>query len=182
MNKRTFFDKVRGPIFGGSISADQVQGTEALLDACLAEGVTDPRQIAYVLATAWHETAHTMQPIAEYGKGRGRKYGVPGHNHGQVPYGRGFVQTTWDVNYERTDRELKLGGALLNNYDLLLTDVGMAAKAAVLGMKEGWYTGKKLGEYFASVTDWVNARKIINGLDRAEKIANYGRIFYGALT
>lgn len=182
MDRKAFFDKLRTPLFGGSISADQVQGVEALLDACEAEGVTDSHAVAYVLATVWHETAHTMQPIAEYGKGKGRKYGVPGRNGGQIPYGRGFVQTTWDENYERTDRELGLNGQLIANYNLLLTDVSMAAKAAVEGMKEGWYTGKKLSDYFHSgAADYVNARKIINGLDRADKIAGYARLIYGAM-
>ena len=33
-------------------------------------------QGAYILATTWHETATTMLPIAEYGKGGGRPYGT----------------------------------------------------------------------------------------------------------
>ena len=54
-----------------------------------------------------------MQPIAEYGKGKGRKYGVPGRNRGQVAYGRGYVQLTWDDNYERADKEIGAGGRQL---------------------------------------------------------------------
>jgi hypothetical protein len=161
------------------LSQPQVNGINALLDASQAFAVDE---IAYILATAYHETATTMQPIAEYGKGRGRKYGVPGRNSGQVPYGRGFVQTTWDVNYERTDRELGLGGRLIANYNLLLTDAAMAAQAAVRGMVEGWYTGKRLADYFGGgKCDYVGARKIINGTDKAEKIASYAVAFARAL-
>lgn len=182
MDRGHFFDAVRDSMFGGSLSQAQVEGTEALLDACGALQVADQRMVAYVLATAYHETAKTMQPIAEYGKGKGRKYGVPGRNGGQVPYGRGFVQTTWDDNYERTDRELGLNGRLIANYNLLLTDTDMAAKAAVRGMAEGWYTGKKLRDYFTPTSsDWVNARRIINGTDRAQTIAGYGKLFNTAL-
>ncbi|MGO7750497.1 hypothetical protein E0H65_22510 [Rhizobium leguminosarum bv. viciae] len=180
MNRQNFYAALRGSaLFPRGLSQGQLRGFEALLDASGALAVDE---CAYVLATAYHETATTMQPIAEYGKGRGRKYGVPGRNGGQVPYGRGFVQTTWDVNYERTDHELGLGGALIRNYDLMLTDYGMAAKAAVLGMVEGWYTNKKLADYFAGgKCDYVGARRIINGTDKAEKIAGYAAFFAKAL-
>lgn len=182
MDRSHFYDAVRASLFGGSLSQTEVIGMEALLDACAALQVADQRMVAYILATAFHETARTMQPIAEYGKGKGRKYGVPGRNGGQVPYGRGFVQTTWDANYERTDKELGLGGRLITDYNLLLTDIGMAAKAAVLGMVEGWYTGKKLRDYFtASSSDWTNARRIINGTDKAQAIAGYAKLFDSAL-
>jgi hypothetical protein len=133
-------------------------------------------EMAYVLATAYWETARTMNPIAEYGKGRGRAYGVPGRNRGQIPYGRGFVQTTWDGNYERTDKELGLGGRLVRNYDLLLTDAKIAADAAISGMIEGWYTGKKLSDYITlKKSDFLNARRIINGTDRAKEIADLAK-------
>jgi hypothetical protein len=179
MTRSQFFASVRTSLFGGSLTTPQVKGMEALLDA--AQSLADD-EIAYILATAFHETAETMQPIAEYGRGKGRKYGLPGRNRGQIPYGRGFVQTTWDINYERTDRELGLGGKLIANYDLMLSDVAMAAKAAVRGMVEGWYTGKKLADYFdGGKCDFALARKIINGTDKAEKIGGYARLFLKAI-
>lgn len=179
MDRAEFFAAVRLSLFGGRLSTAQVKGMNALLAASAGLAAAE---VAYILATAYHETARTMQPIAEYGKGRGLKYGVPGRNGGQIPYGRGFVQTTWDVNYERTDRELGLGGRLVANYDLLLTDMDVAAKAAVRGMVEGWYTGKKLADYFAGgKCDFVGARRIINGTDKSEKIAAYARLFLVAL-
>lgn len=179
MNTAKFFAAVSSSLFGGRLSQPQVDGINALLAA--SEGLP-PAQVAYVLATAFHETARTMQPIAEYGHGKGRAYGKPGRNGGQIPYGRGFVQTTWDANYERTDKELGLGGRLIANYDLLLSDTGLAAQAAVRGMVEGWYTGKKLSDYFGARNDAVNARRIINGTDKAQTIAGYWSAFYRALT
>lgn len=149
--------------------------TRALIDECRRQGLLR-NQAAYVLATAFWETARTMKPIAEYGKGKGHKYGKPGRNNKQVPYGRGFVQTTWDENYEKTDRELGLKGALIKNYNLLLTDANMAAKAAVTGMREGWYTGKKLSDYITlAKSDFPNARRIINKMDKAAEIAKLAR-------
>lgn len=71
---------------------------------------------------------------------------------------------------------------LLNNPDLALKD-DIAAQIMVKGMTKGIFTGVNLDRYFyAERTDWVNARKIINGLDMAEKIAGYAKIFYRGLT
>ncbi|MCM2293783.1 hypothetical protein NAC44_15760 [Allorhizobium sp. BGMRC 0089] len=178
MNDANMFAALRAPLFSGRLAQPQVDGIHALLAETRAQSLS-LHQTAYVLATAYHETAKTMQPIAEYGKGKGRPYGVPGRNHGQIAYGRGFVQTTWDRNYERTDRELGLNGRLIADYDLLLTDIDLAAKAAVTGMVQGWYTGKKLADYIGDDRcDFVNARRIINGIDRAELIAGYAHAFF----
>src|SRR4051794_28194747 len=68
----------------------------------------DLRWLAYALATTFHETAATMLPIAEYGYGAGRPYGVSDFETDQTYYGRGFVQLTWRDNYARADRELDL--------------------------------------------------------------------------
>jgi hypothetical protein len=56
--------------------------------------------LAYELATTIHETASTMWPIEEYGKGKGMPYGVPDPVTGETYYGRGFVQLTWKDNYK----------------------------------------------------------------------------------
>jgi len=179
MNRASFFASVRKDIFNGKLSQSQVMG----LDALLEEYEKDPfdlRWMAYMLATAYHETAATMQPIAEYGKGKGRKYGVPG-KYGQVPYGRGWVQLTWDFNYEKADEELNLDGALLKNFDLAL-DLHIATRILFRGMFEGWFTAKKLSDYFrGEKADWANARRIINGLDRAADIADLGKKFLKAI-
>jgi len=179
INRETFFAYARRAPFGGSLSQKQVDGCNILLDA--TEGLP-PEHRAYILATAFHEVGRNMQPIAEIGRGRGRKYGVPGRNRGQIPYGRGYAQLTWDDNYERADRELGLNGALIRNYDLALRP-DIAAKIIVRGMSEGWFTGKKLSDYFnGSKSDPVNARRIVNGTDKAKLIAGYYEAFLGAIS
>lgn len=181
MNRTVFFDRVRAKPFGGSLTQKQVEGLTAKLDAAAKYGVTDVRHLAYCLATSFHETARTMQPVAEYGRGKGREYGKPGRNGGQIAYGRGDVQLTWDDNYERADRELGLNGALLKNFDLALKP-DIAAAIMFRGMAEGWFTGKKLGDYFSGTKDDpVGARRIINGTDKASTIAGYHRDFLAAL-
>lgn len=180
MDRAKFFAPVRSSLFSGSLSQKQVDGTDALLDESEKRNVP-LKHVAYVLATAYHETAHTMQPIAEYGKGKSRPYGAPG-KHGQAQYGRGYVQLTWDANYERADKELGLNGALLKDFDLALKP-DIAAAILFSGMAEGWFTGKKLSDYISDAkADYVGARRIVNGTDKAEMIAGYARSFEGALT
>jgi putative chitinase len=172
MNREAFFNSVRSDF--GKLKQPQVDGFNVLLDAWAGR---DPRFTAYALATAWHETAKTMQPIREYGKGKGKKYGVP--VNGQVYYGRGYVQLTWHENYAKA--KSKLGVDFVGKPDLVMQPKHAAA-IMVRGMTEGWFTGKKLSTYFNKTKDDpVQARKIINGLDKAELIADYHRKFLAAV-
>jgi len=173
MTRALFYRAVR-PIFGGALSQQQVDGIEALLAA--TEGLPMPHR-AYLLATAKHETADTMQPIAEYGKGKGKPYGKPGR-YGQAQYGRGYVQLTWDDNYARADKALGLNGAMLKDFNLAMQPT-IAAKILVRGCSEGWFTGKKLADYLPG--DYRGARRVVNGLDKADLIAGYAREFEAAL-
>jgi len=138
--------------------------------------------LAYGLATAWHEAR--MKPIEEWGRGKGLPYGKPGRNGGQVPYGRGLVQLTHDTNYERADAELGLGGTLIANYTRAL-EPDIAVKVLVHGMAAGWFTGKALGNYIGTglgvLPEFMAARRIINGNDRAALVAGYAVRFQDAL-
>jgi hypothetical protein len=50
-------------------------------------------------------------------------------------------------------------------------------------MTRGIFTGKKLDDYFnAKTDDWINARRIINGTDRASLVADYGHEYYAAIS
>ncbi len=58
----------------------------------------------------------------------------------------------------------------------------VAATILIEGMRLGGFTGRRLDHYFsAEKAEWVGARRIINGNDRAELVAGYGRIFHAAL-
>lgn len=177
-----FFARLRAtkPL-GPTLTDKEVGGCQAIVAACRG---WQAAWVAYALATAFHETAGTMQPIREYGRGKGRKYGVAG-KHGQVAYGRGYVQLTWDGNYQRADDELVLGGRLTRDYDLAL-DPAIAAQIMVRGMAEGWFTAKKLADYLApdklgNRAQFKEARRIINGTDKADLIAGYALSFQDAL-
>jgi putative chitinase len=169
IDRRKFFDGVRANPFGGSMRQGQVDGCNTLIAAWEARSdMGDPRWLAYMLATAKWETAHTMQPIEEYAKGRGRPYGVPTQD-GRVFYGRGYVQLTWATNYARM---AALTGVDLVHHPELALEPRLAALIMFEGMKGGLFTGVGLPTFFNSQRDDpIGARRIINGMDHAEDIA-----------
>ena len=129
------------------------------------------RQVAYMLATAKHETANTFAPIEEYGKGKGLPYGQPDPVTGLVYFGRGYVQLTWARNYKSMGKALNL--PLFLHPDLALR-YDVAYKIMSYGMTHGTFTGVALRRYInEGKTDYQNARKIINGTDKADLIAGY---------
>lgn len=133
-------------------------------------------QLAYVLATAWGETNYTVKPVREaYWLSEGwRKRNLTRY---YPYYGRGYPQLTWDFNYKKADDKLGLGGTLLNNPDRAL-ETDIAVKIAIHGMTEGWFAGKKLSDYITlQSSDFVNARRIINGTDRKHDYAAYAEAY-----
>jgi putative chitinase len=75
-----------------------------------------------------------------------------------------------------------IGVDFVNHPDLAL-ELDNATNIMFIGMIKGLFTSKSLSDYFNQTTeDWVNARKIINGLDKAQAIAMYGHNFYSALS
>lgn len=184
MDRAAFYEGIR-PIFGGSLSQRQVDGIEALLAATEGLHVTHR---AYLLATAKHETAHTMQPITEFGgKLYFNKYDTgklaealgnspAADGDGYLYRGRGYVQITGRANYGRAAAALGLD--LVRNPDLALQPT-VAAQILVRGCSEGWFTGRKLSDFLPG--DYYGARRVVNGLDRADVIAKYAQVFGTAL-
>lgn len=207
-DEAAFFDVVRGDAgeLWPKMLTPQFEGCKVILGAMA--GAMPASWAAYSLATTYHETAYTMQPIRERGSGDGpdadpwddylEKYdtGKLAERLGNTPEadgdgvlyaGRGYVQLTGRRNYrfatERL-RELGLEVDLIADPDAALrTDV--ASQVLVRGMIEGWFTGKKLRDYIPaapSLAHFTNARRIINGTDRAALIAGYAVKFHAALT
>lgn len=176
INRPAFFASIRASLFRGRLSQSQVAGMERLLTAWEAEYADKPDAwLAYCLATSYHETAHTMQPVREHGRGAGKPYGKRvGSN---VYYGRGDVQLTWEHNYERAGR--LLGVDLVGKPDLAL-DPAVSARVLFRGMMEGWFTTRKLADY-GTPLDFVKARQIVNGMDKARLIAGYAEAFAAAI-
>lgn len=159
--------------FLGKLSAEQQANANLILNECESYSLL-PSHIAYILATAWHESK--FKPIEEIGKGKGKPYGskikYTGKAYGtpdKLYYGRGFVQLTWYELYEKFGKLLKLD--LLNHPELALVPEH-AVRILVYGMINGLFTGAKLSRFVNSkYIDFINARKVINGLDKAVLIA-----------
>ncbi|AYG66744.1 MULTISPECIES: hypothetical protein [unclassified Rhizobium] len=206
MNHAKFFATVRSSLFGGRLSTNQVNGTEAILAALETQPV-DPRWLAYMLATTYHETDHTMCAISEnlnYSAGglqatfpkyfnieqaaaysrqprriANRAYanrmgnGDEGSDDGWRYRGRGLVQITGRDNYAKY--------GIADDPDMAL-DARKAVEILFDGMINGRFTGKKLADYFsATSSDWIGARRIINGKDRAADIAKLAKKFAAAI-
>lgn len=189
MDDTAFFNAVRSSLFGGRLTQDQVDGIKVILKVWNQLGDGDDRKLAYILGTAFHETAHTMQPVRETlakTDAKAKEILTKAWRAGKLPwvskdywssgfFGRGFVQLTWRHNYEKAGK--KLGIDLVNDPSLALQS-SIAAHILIRGMLEGWFTGKKLSDYIKpGSTDYKNARRVVNGTDRADMIAGYAEKF-----
>jgi len=195
-NRKTFFTEYRAEF--GILSQKQVEGLETLL-VCFEQdqNINIINYMAYMFATIKHETADSFHPISEYGgktyfnrydpvladtvtrRATAKRNGNTAQGDGYKYRGRGFVQITWKNNYK------KLGDVL--GYDLV-SDPDKALHPSVAynimsyGMRRGIFTGKKLSDYiFEDNADYKNARRIINGLDKADTITRYAEKFESIL-
>lgn len=176
----SFFKQYREQFKPKILTASQVEGIETLLEFIKDDAeLTDRRHIAYLLATVKHECADQFKPIEEFASGEkyeGRK-DLGNINPGDGPRykGRGYVQITGRANYRRFG--LLLGVALEDSPKLAL-DPATSYQIASLGMRHGLFTGKSLSSFIhGDHTDFRNARRIINGLDRADKIMGHAENF-----
>ena len=126
-----------------------------------------------------------MEPIPEYGEGAGHEYGEPCGPYGQVYYGRGYVQLTWEENYIKGEQILADKYSVecpMHQYAHRMLEHEPAALVLFDGSIDGWFCGVGLPDYFNATTDDpINARRVINGTDKAELIAGYHRSFLAAL-
>jgi putative chitinase len=195
-SKAAFFATCRLGVMGPTLDPDEVSGAERILDAMAGCPIA---WTAYALATAWHETAHTMQPIKEFGgpayftrmydiRGnrpeKARAMGNTAPGDGALYAGRGYVQLTWKSNYAKAAK--RTGYPLVGNPDLAMRP-DIAAIIMRCGMEEGWFTNKALSHFLpkagpASNRQFFEARRIINGRDKAELIAGYAEGFQEALS
>lgn len=161
-----------------TLNAEQVDSVGHIVNSFQRHGDGDPAKLVYILATAWHESM--LRPIKEYRAAEGSalrdrqdRYWLSGF------YGRGFVQLTWESNYRKMGNYL--GVDLVSNPDLALNPI-YAAEILVYGMYQGSFTGKRLSDYINAIKkDYWNARRIVNGTDRAALISRHAQEIEKAL-
>ena len=166
--------------FGSIKDVQTVTNLKLIIDTSEIYGAST-NQLAYILATAYHETAHDFFPRYEFGKLEYfvRRYWLNskvakmlGNESAEEAFkyrGRGLVQVTGETNYE------KFG--IADNPDKAL-EIGTAIEIIYKGMLGGIFTGAKLSRYVSTNSfNFVEARRVINGTDKAQLIAEYAEKF-----
>ncbi len=176
MDLKKFFDAIRNDV---NLTTQNVQGTTKVIEY-LVKVEENVQQAAYILATAWWETGQTMMPVKEayWLSEDWRKKNLRYYPY----YGRGYVQLTWDYNYKKASDYFKVD--FVKKPDLVM-DVQYALPILIVGMNEGWFTGKKLDSYIDKTdetdsedySEYKNARRIVNGTDKADTIAKLALAF-----
>jgi putative chitinase len=157
------------------INSQQADSIRAIVSAFNKYGDGDARKLAYILALAYHESR--LKPIREI---RAKEYSevwyIQNAYWSTGYYGRGFVQITWKGNYAKMSKIV--GIDLVQNPDRAL-EPNVAAKIMVVGMMEGLFTGKRLGNYINTErADYYNARRTVGAImvagdDTAQRIVNH---------
>lgn len=202
INRKRFFDCVRRNPFGGRLGPKQVEGMCLLLDTqeTLFPALCDD-DLAYCLATAYHETGATMQPVLERGGPAyfTRMYDITGNRprvarelgnltpgDGAKYPGMGYVQSTGRANARRARAVIRevLGEDIdFETSPKRLMEPKYAAALLFYGAIAGVWTGKKLSDYIGpGKRDFVAARRVVNRTDKATLIAGYAEAFLAALT
>jgi len=162
----------------GRENAANLRALAGMLDADPA--MTDRRWRAYALATARTEAGRDFAIRAERGPHEyfekyepdtpiGERLGNTEPGDGYRYRGRGYVQITGRTNYRQFSALLEID--LLSDPDQALV-AEVAYRILSAGMTKGRFTGRSLAQYIDGKScDYRGARKIINGLDRADQIA-----------
>lgn len=198
-----FYDWLRGnKMLGPKISADEFTGCNTIINACHMAG-WGVSWVAYALATAYHETAHTMMPIKERGgeayfhrmydirgarPAKAKELGNLSPGDGAKYAGRGYPQTTGKSNYAKATKALR---ALGFDIDLVaepdrMMEPAVAAATMISGMEGGWFTGRDLADDLprkgpGTLRQFFLSRDIINGTDKDDEIAAYAIDFQSGL-
>lgn len=188
-------EAVRAAMPGSTLTAKQVDNVRRIARSFAAHGDGDPRSLAYILATAVHESR--LLPVREtfaatdegavksldaWAAKTGRKgprYWARDAN-GHAYYGRGFVQLTHRENYIRMGKAL--GVDLVSDPDRVMQP-DLAADILVLGMVRGLFVpaAGPLLPYLAR-DDLKGARSTVNRNDKWDLIAGYYRAILGELS
>lgn len=203
---QAFFNSFRDSLFSGNLKQSQVDGLNDILNAsknlpirhrayvlatayhetglAMSPNVenlnyTNASRIRAVWPSRFPSVA-AAQPYVRNPNGlankvyNGRLGNRPGTDDGWNYRGRGQVHLTGLDNYAKAGK--LLGIDLVSSPDLALRR-DISSKILASGMEHGWFTGKRLTDYY----EYVDMRRVVNGTDQAEKIASYAMKFEAAL-
>ncbi len=192
----SFFDLIR-PHFSGKLSQSQVDGINLIIAGWALYGDGNTNKLSDCLATVKLETGGAMVPVYERGpvsyfdkyepgSAIGANLGNTRKGDGYKYRGRGLVQVTGRRNYQYWSNRLKVD--LLGKPDLALQD-DIAVRILIEGMLLGSFTGKGLAAYIDDVDEsddedlqeYIEARRVVNGKDKAEEIGKSALLFEYAL-
>lgn len=176
INKKIFFDQYRKVLDKDKkLTQKEVDNIDLFLDMVNHQrGFFSITDWAYTFATVFHETAFTFACVEE-GLGKTDKWRKENLKDYYPFYGRGYVQLTWEANYSKFG---KLLGIDLVKHPELALDPEISFKILIIGLREGLFTGKSLSRYYVDgKPDFVRMRKVVNGTDKAEQIAEYAEQF-----
>lgn len=167
----------------GSLTGDAL--ARAIIQESLKQGVTQAEQIAYIIGTVQRESDMGRVMVEQgsrsyfnYLEGR-TNIGNTSPGDGYKYRGRGYIQLTGKLNYQRWSKKLAID--LVNQPDLA-ADPKYALPILIISMRDGITTGKKLSDYIRpGNVDFTSARKIVNGTDKAALIAGYARSWLSKL-
>jgi ribosomal protein S15P/S13E len=200
INRKKFFDTYRSNF--GKLTQPLVDNLNFWLSKLETGRFKLPRQMGYMLATGYLETAYSFAPVVEgyylklsdfarlktlykYYSENNRSAlrtifpNVKKDGNGKIidfgkTYeGRGDVQITHDFNYDKFGIKDTPEKALEPETAFMIMEKGMA---------NGMFTGHKLQDHInENKNDTKNARRVINGLNEWKRIANYADIFTSAI-
>jgi predicted chitinase len=178
-----------------------------LLDAARAGGMTHVRRMAYLLATAGHDS-HFGARLEERGLGApaddvdrtfsryepgtplGTALGNTLPGDGSRYRGRGFIFVRGRTSYATWSQRLGMPDELVDGsptpffiaHPEAMAEPNIAAQTLVRGMRDGLFTGIALGYYVNDKkTDYRSARRVVGGLEHARDVAELALTFAHAM-
>lgn len=191
-----------GEVFPAELNDQALDGLMRIYDRAMRAALEAPEaQAAYILATAYWESARTFQPVREglaktdeearavvqklYDEGRIRTNYALSAPNGQSFYGRGYVQLTWEKNYRAIGDHLIGDAELFYNDPDLVMRPDLAAIILTRGMMDGVFSedGQRLNDFInRDKVDYLHARQTVNRMDRAETIAEWADRMHYVIT
>lgn len=184
-NKERFWSMYRDGLrrFSEKIQTEEVPHVENILDrASIDPRIRDLSQLACMIATARWETNRFRNL---YEKGDDQYLSQYQNKNGNTRpgdfkryRGTGYVHLTFRDNFRKAGQKI---GVPLEDNPSLAADPHWAYEIMVRGSLEGWFTGKRLGDYIGDgKRDFRRARRVINPreldiADEALRIAKSSR-------